>query len=130
MGVVKRGAGVCNNEEELKIQFKEAVSYSSTNKAIIEDYITGRDFLLDYIAVDGEFRLLSMFDRYVTSDRGSAVNYANISMAPSKAIDIYLDRINDKVINMFKDLGFKDGLFFMQGYTEGNQITFLKWVVD
>jgi len=45
-------------------------------------------------------------------------------MAPSKAIDIYLDRINDKVINMFKDLGFKDGLLFMQGYTEGNQITF------
>ena len=67
-----------------------------------------------------------MFDRYVTSDRGSAVNYANISMAPSKAIDIYLDRINDKVINMFKDLGFKDGLLFMQGYTEGNQITFFE----
>ena len=125
-GSGSRGAGVCNDEEELKIQFKEAVSYSSTNKAIIEDYITGRDFLLDYIAVDGEFRLLSMFDRYVTSDRGSAVNYANISMAPSKAIDIYLDRINDKVINMFKDLGFKDGLLFMQGYTEGNQITFFE----
>lgn len=125
-GSGSRGAGVCNNEEELNLQFKEAVSYSSTNKAIIEDYITGRDFLLDYIAVDGEFRLLSMFDRYVTSDRGSAVNYANISMAPSKAIDIYLDRINDKVINMFKDLGFKDGLLFMQGYTEGNQITFFE----
>ena len=125
-GSGSRGAGVCNNEEELKIQFKEAVSYSSTNKAIIEDYITGRDFLLDYIAVDGEFRLLSMFDRYVTSDRGSAVNYANISMAPSKAIDIYLDRINDKVIHMFKDLGFKDGLLFMQGYSEGNRITFFE----
>lgn len=76
--------------------------------------------------VDGEFRLLSMFDRYVTSDRGSAVNYANISMAPSKAIDIYLEHINDKVIHMFKDLGFKDGLLFMQGYSEGNRITFFE----
>lgn len=128
-GSGSRGAGVCNNEEELNLQFKEAVSYPQQTKRFIEDYITGRDFLLDYIAVDGEFRLLSMFDRYVTSDRGSAVNYANISMAPSKAIDIYLDRINDKVINMFKDLGFKDGLLFMQGYTEGNKSLFLKWVV-
>lgn len=121
-----RGAGVCHNKEELLSQFADAVSYSTSKKAIIEDYITGRDFLLDYIAVDGEFRLLSMFDRYVTPDRGSAVNYANVSMAPSKSVDLYLDTINPKVINMFKDLGFKDGLLFMQGYSDGNKITFFE----
>lgn len=121
-----RGAGVCRNREELDVQFAEAVSYSGTKNAIIEDYITGRDFLMDYIAVDGEFRLLSMFDRYVTPDRGSAVNYANISMSPSKAVDLYLKKINDKVINMYKQLGFRDGLLFMQGYADGEKITFFE----
>ena len=82
--------------------------------------------MLDYIAVDGEFRLLSMFDRYVTPDRGSAVNYANVSMAPSKSIDLYLYDINEKVINMFKKLGFRDGLLFMQGYSDGKKITFFE----
>lgn len=125
-GSGSRGAGVCYNQEELLSQFSEAVSYSASKNAIIEDYITGRDFLLDYIAVDGEFRLLSMFDRYVTPDRGSAVNYANVSMAPSKSIDLYLDHVNDKVINMFKELGFKDGLLFMQGYSDGKKITFFE----
>lgn len=121
-----RGAGVCYNREELDDRFAKALSYSASNNAIIEDYITGRDFLLDYIAVDGEFRLLSMFDRFVTSERGSAVNYANISMSPSSALNTYLDQINDKVINMYKKLGFTDGLLFMQGYADGDRITFFE----
>lgn len=121
-----RGAGVCYDRTELDTRFAEALSYSVSHNAIIEDYITGREFLLDYIAVDGEFRLLSMFDRYMTPDRGSAVNYSNISMTPSKAIDKYLAEINDKVIGMFKGLGFKDGVLFMQGYFDGERITFFE----
>ncbi len=121
-----RGAGVCYNREDLDRRFTEALSYSTSGNVIIEDYITGRDFLLDYIAVGGEFRLLSMFDRYVTSDRGSAVNYANISMSPSSALNNYLKCVNDKVINMYKKLGFTDGLLFMQGYADGGKITFFE----
>lgn len=121
-----RGAGVCFNKEELNAQFTAAVGYSANNKALIEDYITGREFLLDYIAVNGEYRLLSMFDRYMTPDRGSAVNYSNISISPSKVIDYYLGEINDKITGMFKSLGFKDGLFFLQGYSDGNKITFFE----
>lgn len=121
-----RGAGVCYNREQLDARFEEALSYSVSHNAIIEDYITGREFLLDYIAVDGEFRLLSIFDRFMTKDRGSAVNYSNISMSPSRKIDKYLRDINDKCINMYKALGFTDGLLFMQGYADGDKITFFE----
>ena len=123
-GSGSRGAGVCYNENELNEKFKEAVDYSASKNAIIEDYITGREFLLDYIAVNGEFRLLSIFDRYMASDRGSAINYSTISMSPSKAVDFYLDNVNDQVINMFKSEGFTDGVLFMQGYFDGNSVTF------
>lgn len=119
-----RGAGVCYNETELEVQFADALSYSSSNNAIVEDYITGTEFLLDYIGVNGEWRLLSMFDRYMCDDRGSAINYSNISMAPAKKIDNYLSTINERVIKMFADLGFKDGLIFLQGHTNGDKITF------
>lgn len=119
-----RGAGVCYNREELDARFYDAISFSSSGNAIIEDYITGTEFLLDYIAVNGEFRLLSMFDRYMTPDRNSAVNYSNISISPSKYIDKYLSLINEKVIRMFKGLGFTDGVLFMQGYFSADKITF------
>ena len=119
-----RGAGVCFGKDELIKQFEEAINYSPSNNAIIEDYITGREFLLDYIAVDGEFRLLSMFDRYMSADRSSAINFSNVSICPSKAVDNYLKNVNDKVINMFKKNGFTDGLIFLQGYSDGEEITF------
>ncbi len=119
-----RGASVCHTREELDKQFEIAISYSPTKQAIIEDYITGREFLLDYVGVDGEFRLLSMFDRYMASDRGSAINYSNVCLCPSKQINKYYEDINPKILNMFKELGFTDGLIFMQGYTDNDKITF------
>ncbi len=123
-GSGSRGAGVCNNEEELCVKFQEAVNYSASGNAIIEDYITGREFLLDYIAMNGEFRLLSIFDRFMASDRGSAINYSTISMSPSAVVDYYLDSVNDRVINMFKNEGFTDGVLFMQGYYNRNRVIF------
>ncbi len=121
-----RGAGVCYNRDDLERQFADALSYSASGNAIIEDYITGRDFLLDYMAVNGEYRLLSMFDRYMAADRGSAVNMSNIAIAPSRNIDFYLEHINEKVTNMYRELGFKDGLLFMQGYCDGKKVTFFE----
>lgn len=119
-----RGAAACYNRDEVERQFAEAVSFSKKGKVIIEDYISGTEFLLDYIGVDGEWRLLSMFDRYMCDDRDSARNYANISMAPSRALENYLENMNEKIISMFKNLGFTDGLIFLQGHTEEEKITF------
>ncbi len=119
-----RGADVCHNRKELEKQFEKAVSYSPTKNAIIEEYLTGREFLMNYVAQDGEFRMVSMFDRYASSDRGGALNYANLAIGPSKEVDYYLDEVEKNVVNMFRSLGFKDGLFFLQGYTDGHKVTF------
>lgn len=121
-----RGAGICHNREELDKQVEIAAGFSVTNNAIVEDYITGREFLMNYIAQDGEFRMVSMFDRYASSDRGGAINYASLSLGPSKAVDYYFDEVEGKVINMFRSLGFRDGLYFLQGYSDGNKITFFE----
>ena len=119
-----RGAGVCYNKTELFKQFETAKEFSDSDTVIIEEYITGREFLLDYIAVDGEYRLLESFDRYVCDDRGSAINYANLSIAPSCSLKAYYNSVNEKVIHMFKSEGIIDGLVFLQGHFDGEKITF------
>jgi len=119
-----RGAGACYSREELEAQFADALSYSKSKNAVVEDCITGTEFLLDYVGVDGEFRLLSMFDRYMSDDRGSAINYSNISMCPAKHIDQFYAEADPKIREMFKKLGFTDGLIFLQGHTDGKKITF------
>ena len=119
-----RGASICHNREEFEKQFAEALDYSKSHNVVVEDCLQGREFLMNFIAQDGEFRMISMFDRHVTNDRGSAINYASLSFGPSKAVDYYLNEVNDKVVNMFKSLGFKDGIFFLQGFFNGKHITF------
>lgn len=119
-----RGAGACYSRAELEAQFADALSYSKSKNAVVEDCITGTEFLLDYVGVDGEFRLLSMFDRYMSADRGSAINYSNISLCPAKHIDQYYAEVDPKIRAMFKELGFTDGLIFLQGHTDGKKITF------
>lgn len=119
-----RGADICHNKEELNNLFKVAVEFSPSKNAIVEDCLTGREFLMNYVAQDGEFRMVSMFDRYASSDRGGALNYANLSMGPSKAVDYYFNEVESNVVKMFKSLGFKDGLFFLQGFSNGDTIKF------
>lgn len=121
-----RGAGVCWNSEELRKQFALAKSFSPTGNVVIEDFLTGREFLLNYIAVGGEYRLISMFDRYTCEDRGSAINYSNLAISPSKFVNLYLKDVNKKVISMFQNLGFTDGLFFLQGFAKNDKITFFE----
>ena len=119
-----RGAGACHDRQELDAQFADAISYSPTATAVVEDCISGREFLLDYVGVNGEFRLLSMFDRYMSPGRGSAINYSNVCLCPPKQIDQYYKEANPKILKMFRELGFTDGLIFLQGHTDGTHITF------
>jgi len=119
-----RGAAACYSKSDLESQFAKALSFSASGNAIVEDYISGTEFLLDYVGVNGEFRLLSMFDRYMSPGRASAINYSNVCICPPRHLEQYYNEINPKVISMFKDLGFTDGLIFLQGHTDGHKVTF------
>lgn len=121
-----RGATVCWNPAEFVNNYINAKKFSNNNKAVVEEYLTGTDFILDYIIVEGEPHLLSMFDRKVCEDRSSAVNHANLLLSPSKSLDNYIDTINKKVISAFKKMNFKNGLIFMQGYWNEEKITFFE----
>ena len=123
-GSGSRGASVCRTEEDYINQAKIALSFSKKEEILVEEYLEGVDFILDYILVDGTPYLLSMFDRRVCLDRPSAINHANLLISPSYKIDHYLDTIHPNVTKMFKEMGFKNGLIFMQGYTNGDKITF------
>ena len=65
-----------------------------------------------------------MFDRFMSSGRGTAINYSNVCLCPPKQIEQYYEEVDPKVQKMFKELGFTDGLIFLQGHTDGNRITF------
>ena len=107
-------------------QFVKALSFSPSKNVVIEDYLCGREFLLNIFGENGEYRVLSMFDRYVCPDRGSAINYSNLAIAPSRSIDSFMNNVMPKVKTMFQKNGCNSGLFFLQGYSKEGKITFFE----
>ncbi len=121
-----RGAAVCNNKIEFVKQYKLALTFSKSQNVIVEEYLTGTEFILDYLIIDGIPKLLSMFDRKVTKERPSAVNHANLLVAPSENIKVFQENIHPKVANACEKMGFKNGILFFQGYCKNNKITFFE----
>lgn len=119
-----RGADICYGSDDLCEKYEYALSFSKRKEITVEDYLSGTEFILDYILIDGEAYLVSMADRFTSNGRPVAINNPNLMILPSVNLENYSKTIDPKVRCMFKDLGFKNGVIFLQGYARGEQITF------
>lgn len=110
-----RGIAVCQNEEELKAAYAEAMKFSTRKHVIVEKYISNDvAFAVRYVAFDGEIDLLLANDRYVVDPISREALISAVAVYPSKHTDKYIKKIDGNVKRMFKNLGIKNGAFFMQ----------------
>lgn len=119
-----RGADICYDYEDFCQKFEYALSFSKKKEVTVEDYLNGTEFILDYILIDGEPYMVSMADRFTSKGRPVAINHPNLMVLPSVNLEQYYKVVDPKVKKMFKELGFKNGVIFLQGYAKGDRITF------
>ena len=119
-----RGADICYSYDDFCEKFEYALSFSKRKEITVEDYLNGTEFILDYLLIDGEAYMVSMADRFTCEGRPTAINHPNLMVLPSVNLDQYYQKVDPKVKNMFKSLGFKNGIIFLQGYVSKNRITF------
>lgn len=60
-----RGCRLVRSNEEFLPALKEAVSYSRTGKAIVEDYMAGPEFSIDALVVNGKVTVTGFADRHI-----------------------------------------------------------------
>ena len=60
-----RGCRLVQNDDELMRALKEALSYSRTKRAIVEDYMEGPEFSIDALVVDGRVVVTGFADRHI-----------------------------------------------------------------
>lgn len=120
-----RGQTVCYKKEEVEDAINFAKKESSTGEIVIEKYMKGyQDFTVSYIFIDGEGYLVRTADRYLGSEKEGLNKVCIASKCPSGHTDMYLKNVNEKVINMFKGIGIKNGPVFMQGFVDGDTVRF------
>lgn len=110
-GCSSKGISICNCREDVLLACDFALQNSSRKRAVIERYIDngGRVFSVRYLMRDGEYRPYLTLDTYVVDPIHRRYLISGFFYAPSSLTDRYLSSLDERVQNMFHDMGLMNG---------------------
>ena len=109
-----RGITICYTEEELKPAIKYASCVSEDNAAIVERYIDKPEVTIFWLFVNGKYYLMTIGNRHVKNNQDGAIPLPVGYTYPSSAIPMFQKEIAPKMEKMFRSVGIKNGMMFMQ----------------
>lgn len=119
---VDNGAGVgmniSKNIEELKDHIQIALNNSKRKEFIVERYMNCEDMLVYYTISDGIPHLSAAADRYTTKIQNIGSPVCALAFYPSKHIDLYIKDVHEKVVNLIKRTGVKNGVLNIQFFVD------------
>lgn len=118
------GVMPCHDPEKLKEGFAFASARSKSGDVIVEQYLPFDEINVTYIAQDGDIQLVAVHDRYFNTEQKSATKAPDLYIYPSRYTDLYLETVNQVVINMLKGIGVKNGSLFIQAIVHDGQVYF------
>ncbi|MEN6594023.1 MAG: ATP-grasp domain-containing protein [Clostridiaceae bacterium] len=119
-----RGISVCRTQEELKTGISKALDNSKRKKLIIEKYMTGDEVVIYYLIQDGEPSLVGMCDRYTNKEQYGLAQLPTAYLFPSIYLKQYCSATDEKVKQMLRDIGVKNGTLFIQSFIEDGEVRF------
>ncbi len=120
-----RGQAVCYSADEVRNAIGNAKKESSTGEILVEKYLGGCDeFQVTYFFIDGKPYLHRTADRYLGDINLGMEKVGICTVSPSKHTDLYLEKVHQRVRDMFINLGIQNGPIFMQGLVDGDKIRF------
>ena len=115
-----RGVQICRSEEELEAKYAEAARWSSNHNVLIERFATGREFLVEGLSLDYEFRNLCIGDT-LYFDLPDAFA-AKSRIFPTEADDGLRQRVLDLNTRIITGFGLKQGLTHREYIMDGDDI--------
>lgn len=107
-----RGMSYCSDKEELRASWKKAREASKSSTIIVERELRGPEYAVNYIMADGEIRL--HFFSAEHHEPGELSNLYSLIDTTSYHLKQYLEEVNDKVIEVFKEAGCRDGVAWVE----------------
>lgn len=120
-----RGQTVCHTPEEMEKAILFAKENSSNGEILIEQYMGDCDEVqITHFVIDGRIYLERTVDSYRGDESKNLQKVVSCSISPSKYTHEYLANSSASVYRMIKDLGFRNGPIFMQGFYKEGQFYF------
>lgn len=110
-----RGITICHNRQELGEAVETGKKASKTGKVLIESYMDGREVTVFWTFQDGNYNLSALGNRHVKHNQGMDVIPLPVGYTfPSVFLPKYRAEVEDNCKRMFRHLGIKNGMMFMQ----------------
>ena len=110
-----RGITICHNRQELEKAVEIGRCASKTGKVLIERYMDGREVTVFWTFQDGNYYLSALGNRHVKHNQGQDVIPLPVGYTfPSVFLPKYRKEVEENCKRMFRHLGIKDGMLFMQ----------------
>lgn len=110
-----RGISICHNKQELLQAVETGRQASKTGKVLIERYMDGREVTVFWTFQDGNYYLSALGNRHVKHNQGMDVIPLPVGYTfPSVFLPKYRAEVEDNCKRMFRHLGIKNGMLFMQ----------------
>lgn len=114
-GSGSRGITICHDRKELNDAYQKAIDSSKQKKALIEQYIEGREVTVFWLFVDGRYYLTAIGNRHVKHNQDGNIIPLPVGYTfPSVVLPKYQKEVEENVKRMFASVGVKDGMMFMQ----------------
>ena len=110
-----RGITICHDRKQLLEAVEVGRKVSKTDKVLVERYMDGREVTVFWTFQNGNYYLSALANRHVKQNQGSDVIPLPVGYTfPSVCLSRYRDEVEENCKNMFRHLGIKDGMMFMQ----------------
>lgn len=115
------GISVAENKEELQKSYEYAMEMSICKEVIIEDYINNATkFDSYYVIIDGEIQLISTDDVMMSPKNGYERVVQNGWILPSIHQGAYIEKVDNNLKTMIRNMGIKNGYIFFSGFADKN----------
>ncbi len=115
-----RGVQICRSANDLRAKYAEAARWSSNHKVLLERYATGREFLVEGVAVNYEFRNACIGDT-LYFDLPDAFA-AKSRIFPTVVDDTLRQRVLDLNTRIITGFGLKQGITHSEFIMDGDEI--------
>ncbi|MBR0086429.1 MAG: ATP-grasp domain-containing protein [Lachnospiraceae bacterium] len=109
-----RGITVCENAEELKKAISFAADTSKAKEILVEQYIDNAEATVFWLFVDGRYYMMLLGNRHIKHNQEGELPLPAGYTYPAAVQPKFLAEVAPKMEKMFRSVGIKDGMMFMQ----------------
>lgn len=118
-----RGVSKVNKQEELQAAVTQALAQSFEKKAVIEEYVEGDEYSVEYISFRGQHHFVAMTKKYTTgSPHFIEIAHQQPAELPEKTI-VHVQRIVEHALN---SLGLQNGASHSEVKIDGDNIKIIE----